>query len=844
MLARTTLAGSRLTAVTLVRSLRRRKVRAVAAIAAGVCGLALTTAVLTLSFSVLDAIRGVALSSVGRANLVAVAKSSSGMDASIERRMRRAVRGAETAPVLLANTRLGQTGHSRIVVVGATNALRRLVSPATARQLRRLQPLGRGRALYLGAAFARDHHLRAGEQLAIQTPGGVERWTIRGLIDSTFANRGAFAFAALPVAALAFQRGATIDMIFLRVSAAGGARTALMRATRGAASLVAPPQATGGWTKSFRSVRSLLTVFALIAVVTSAAIVFFAWRLTIEDERLNLARLRLVGARKRHLAGGAALLALPSLALSILIGCPLGLLFGSSLSGFSDNLVTLVQLAAQPTMPVLAPVLVSAAIGAGMFAVAWVAAARALFRVPVAEGISARRAAPAPRHGGLIALVGILGALAGAVALATLPVGTRAVAMAGLLLALGAGSLVVPSAVGRLVARAPRWTALAIGRELVHGARRGAALIAVFALAIAMAIAVEGATASLHRDMDASVRAWTQADLFVQSASSGKNLQDDKFPASTASVLARAPGVAATGWFTYTMVDVGSQRIPLWTWGADGHASPARYARLDVVEGPRGAAYWRMLDRGKVAVSTNYARLEDVGVGDVVRIPARGGVRRLRVGAIVKDLVSDGGVVFVSQRLYRRMTGDARRYQLLVTLAPHASLVAARRYLRAHLARRYPDLVVWDRAEIRHHFAGLTAGLLSAFTLIGRVMFVLALLIGATTIAATLVVRQRSLAVVQLAGASRKRLRRQLLWEHFGLGVCAWLVGLPIGLALVPAIVNAVTLGTGLLPTIRLPWGMAAATLPAAVAMAVVALFVAAGPSRALPPIARLLTDE
>lgn len=75
MLARTTVAGSRLAALTLARSLRRRKVRASAAMMAGICGLALTTTVFTFSFSVLDAIRGVALTSVKRANLVAVSKN-------------------------------------------------------------------------------------------------------------------------------------------------------------------------------------------------------------------------------------------------------------------------------------------------------------------------------------------------------------------------------------------------------------------------------------------------------------------------------------------------------------------------------------------------------------------------------------------------------------------------------------------------------------------------------------------------------------------------------------------------------------------------------------------------
>ena len=838
-------AGVWIVALALLRSLRRRRMRVAAAFAAGVCGLALTTAVFVISWSVLDAIRDVKISSLDHADWAAVARSSSGMDASVAQRIRRAVRGAHVAPVILANTRLVDGGTEPFLLVGATTELERLLAPREQRQMRRL-PVLRGDALYLTQEAAKDRHIRVGDTVALQTPGGVRSWRVTGLIEGSFANRGQVAFATLPTVARAFERPRSIDMLFIGLpTAASDGHARLQRAVAGVATIVRPDHMTDGWAKSFRSLRSLLAVFALLALLTSAGVLYFAWRLTVEEERLNVARLCLVGASKRHLAVAATLIAIPALCICLLVGAPLGLALGASLSGFTDRLVTLAQLAAHPRTPIVKPVLATAAIGGLTLTLAWIGATMALLRVPLIESITARRAAPAPRSVRGAAIATLTAGVASMVLLRIPATHARALAAAGLLLTLLGASMVGPALAGAVLSRLPGWTALAAGREVTHGLRRSSSLVAVFALAVAMAIGLDGAAGSLRRQMDANVRAWTKADIFVDAAPPGENLQDDKFAPWREAAVKRTPGVVASGWFAYSLLDMGPHRVSLWSWGSgDGIRGLQRLVALDVTDGPSGARFWQALERGEIGVSTNFARLNDVGVGDTIVVPGRSRAWRLPIAAVVNDLVSDGGVLFVSPRRYAQLSGDRRRYQFAAALAPGANVRAARAHLQHAFGAAYPDSVVWDQAEIRGHFASLTSGLLQAFGLVARVLFLLALLIGATAITAGVSARRRSLAIAQMVGASRRLVRRQVIVEHLTLGACAWIVGVPVGLALVPAIVNVVAVVAGLLPGIQLGWSSALVTLPLTLALVVMALLLATRRSSTPTNLAGAIADE
>jgi putative ABC transport system permease protein len=837
-------AGPVLVATALGRSIMKRRVRALSAVVAGIAGVALTTAVLVVSYSVLDAIQGSRLNVLSDAEWAVVARSSSGMEPAVLDRIRGAAPGAVVASNVVADTRVGGSGDP-IVVVGADEQLRQLANPSVRERLGALPPLT-GHDVYLTREWAGDHGLQEGESVQLESPTGTAPWRVRALLDEDLGNHGAVAVAPLPAVDAAFMRGGAVDVAFVDgPEPAAELRERLQRAAGGAALVVAPDETAESYERSFASVRNLLNLLTLIVVLVAGAVIFFAWRLTIEEERPNLARLRLIGSNRFDILAAAAMLVAPAIAISMLFGFPLGLALGALLTGFTRRLVELTQLAAEPGLPVVRP-LVGAFLNAQLIiGVATIAAVVPLVRMTVIEGISMRSQTRARAGTATLAVASAALLAAGVLSLLLLPERARWVGLLPLVLLIPVVSRVVPKLLGAAILTAKSWLALITGRDLAHGARRSAAFVGVLALALALSLALEAIARSLEDDVDDSVAAWTKADVFVQTAESGSNLADDKLVPEADRVLADAPGVDATAYFTYSTVELGGRRTPLWTWeSTTPDVDIGRFVDLDVEEGPGGEGLWRSLEGGGVAVSSNYAYLHRLGLGDRVTVPTRDGTRQLQVTTIFKDLASDGGVLVLAPSVYREVTGDVRRYQLLADLEPGASVDATRDALRAELGRRHPQLVVWDRTEIREHFHELNGQLLQTFKIFARVLFVLALLVGATAIAAGLAARRRAFALERLVGTPRSTLRRQVLAEHVMLGVCAWLIGFPVGFLLAPALLRALALDTGMVPELSLPWALAIIALPLTIAVAGLAFALAAGKRGEDTSISGALADE
>ncbi|HKO36980.1 MAG TPA: FtsX-like permease family protein [Solirubrobacterales bacterium] len=842
---RQTRAGATLVATALGRALLHRRIRALSMIVAGIAAVALTTAVLVVSFSVSDAIQGSRLATLDRADWAVVARSSSGIRLDLVDRIDRAVPSASVTPGLTVNTRLGDGSEDPILVVGATRGLAGFISAETLQQVDTLGP-PTGREVYLSRSWASDRGLSVGDLLSLQTPAGNTAWRVGALVDTDFGNGGAVALASFPEVADAFDRAGVADLVFV-----GGPgdpdryRARLLAAAGGAAAVVPPDQVNSSYTKSFASIQNLLNLLTLVVVLVAGSVVFFSWRLTIEEERSSLTRLRLLGVTRVHLLAAAAILVAPWLVVSMALGVPLGLLLGSQLSDFSVRLVELTQLAAEPGLPVWRPALGAFLNAQLMFGAATIIAVVLPARTPLVEGVT-DRARERTERPLIIGVVTILVLLAVALlSLWLLPIRWRGIALIPLLLLIPATSRIVPRLLGTAISSRGGWTTLIAGRDLALGARRGAGFVAIFALAISMSLAIEAAARSIQDGIDRSVADWTLGQVFVQTAKSGANLADDKFAPEADQVLASTPGVGATAYFTYSTVELEGRRIPLWTWGSSsGWRGLGRFVDLEVVDGPSGQALWRNLDRAGVAVSSNYAYLHRIQVGDAITLPTRSGERRLRVAAVFEDLASDGGTLVVTPGEYRAVTGDRRHFQLIADLSPGANFAPVAARLRAELGDRYPGLVVWNRDGIRQSFEEINSQLLQSFRLLARILFLMALLVGATSIAASLAARRRSLALERLIGAPSRLLRRQIAGEYLSLGVCAWLIGFPIALVAAPALIWALALGTGLVPDLNFPWELALAALPLTGVVSGLALLLAGGLRGGGSSIGRDLAEE
>lgn len=835
-------AGTGLVARSLLRAFYAHRFRAVAAIFAGAMCIALTTGVRVVAVSVERAIAGPNLSTVTDAQWVVTSRSASGMGMDALHRMQEAAPKSSLAPVLLANTHLADGDHEPIVVAGVSGETWFFLP--LQQRIALMKAASAPNPVLVSRSWAEARGIEAGSKLAVETPHGRASWRVTRLVPGPFPNRGAFVVAPFSLVASSFERRHVADLILaLGPGPRDRLRSTLERSAGPTAAVVPPDEVLQSYSNSFAPTRNLLDIFVGIAVLAAGGILFFSWRLTLEDARESLARLRLCGARTGHVALASALVLGGIFILSALIGGPLGILLGYSLSDFSRTLVALTQLAAAPGTPIAEPLAGAIAVSALIFLAALVVSIVSIRRMPVIEAVAGRRAVATvgSSRTRLAAAVAATALVLAVAALVLLPEDRQQVALLPLLVALGAVSLLAPLLVGAAIRRRPAFASLAAGREVALNARRTATLLAVFGLAISMAIGLEGAAGSLKSGISRSVDAWTRGDLFVQTAESGANLQEDKLSSSVAGDLARVPGVESVGTFTYSTVELHDTRIPLWTWGPRGEGD--RYAHLRSTEGPSGAALWRTLDRGGVAVASNYARRFGTRVGDRLAVPGLDGDRDLWVVAIVDNLSSPAGMLLVAPGLYRSLTGDRRWYQAIVELAPGASAAAVTARIRARLGSRYPRLTVYDRAEIRARFDDVAGKLVQAFVVFGQIMFLLALLIGGVTLATSLSLRQRGLALTRLVGAPVSTIWKQLLREAVALGLAAWLIAVPVGIGSVYALIAAISAQSGLLPAVEMPVGLIVASLPLAIVLSVFALLLAS-PRRRIPVMVAALAEE
>ncbi|MFE2674836.1 ABC transporter permease [Streptomyces hygroscopicus] len=832
----------RLVARSLGRSWRQRPARMAAAVAAGIGGVLLTTAMLLISASVLDAIKGASISGI-RDEVVAVeARAPGGMSQELVDRTERET-GVKGSRALVISTRAATgTDHTTdpVIVFGVDQALGGLTDKRLADRIGGTKLAGD--EVFLSADWAGDHGVRKGDTVRVTSPHGVQRWRVAELLDGQVANRGAMVIAPLPTVATAFDRGTHSDVLLLDPGHRGRSAVvaAAEKAVDGAADVKHPGDLLSGYSKTFRTSLTILGMFAAIAVLTAAVVLFLTWRLALDDARATLARLRLMGVRTGHLMAGSAMVMVPLLLGTYVIGAALGIWVGSLLGSFTRQITDLTQQAVTPGLPWQWPVAGAFAAAVVMFLAAWLSGVRRFTRITPIEAVTGRdRTAMTPS--------GIRRPLIAG--LATLAVGAALVALGGemitsaslVFLFIGAAllSVVLPVVAGALLRKGePGPVRLAVGRQLQLGWRRNAALSITFTVAVVTSLAMAGTAGSIKDEVAGSVERWTQGELFVQAAKVGQNLQNEKFPLTMEQELRQVDGVDAVTPFTYAGVGLDGRKVQVWNWG---ESDADRTTDLKVAKGRRD--FITTLGTDEIVISSNYARTQDLTVGDTLELPLPSGHRRVRVASVLEDSASDGGMIVAGTRLYQELTASQGVYEYYIGVKDGADVHAVRAALEKKLADRYPRAEVLSRTGMRDAFAGITARLVSSFEAFAWVMFVLAVLVGGATLASGLVERQRGLALLRLTGATRKAVSRQLAGESLVIAGCSWIVALPVGCLAIPGMLDAQAGQSGLLPGITVPTLLSVASLPLVVVCMLLALAVA-GPRRANPPLRALLAQE
>jgi putative ABC transport system permease protein len=223
------------------------------------------------------------------------------------------------------------------------------------------------------------------------------------------------------------------------------------------------------------------------------------------------------------------------------------------------------------------------------------------------------------------------------------------------------------------------------------------------------------------------------------------------------------------------------------TIGVDGDArgalvlDPATIGETYAIEVSEGDL--ARLGEGTIALGTDFAAAEDLGVGDAleVQLSPTGEPAPFEVVAIYDPAsIGDGNPVAVDYGAYRDAVPDVRAFLVSVALEEGADVADVRTSIDAALAD-FPAVEVQDLDEIRAEIATQTNQLLGGiFALLFLSVFI-ALFGIVNTLNLSILERTRELGLLRAVGMSRRQTRTMVRWESVVISVLGGLLGLVVG---------------------------------------------------------------
>ena len=394
-------------------------------------------------------------------------------------------------------------------------------------------------------------------------------------------------------------------------------------------------------------------------------------------------------------------------------------------------------------------------------------------------------AATEPSHGGKVRLGFGLAALAGAVSSSIATVGLSGQAALGgalgmLYLFVGAVALLAPWINGfaaRLLAPVLRTVWGTGGYLATANLRANARGMAPVLAALVLAVGFGGSVWFLQNNLERQTVAQTKDGLLAQR----ELIVPAGLSHSAVDELRHLPGVqAVTGVHrTSVIVKIFDDAEVVAAQAIDPQDAAATMD-LDVTAGSLAG-----LDDRSIAVSAMRAGTEGWQVGDQATLWLGDGTpAKLRVAAIYGRGLGFGDVILNAATL-----APHRSDEVLIRTAPGADVDAA----LARIAARNPGATVVDTSDLTAQLATDLA--ISAWLnklLIG-VMVGYAALAAANTMIMAALARSRELALLRLAGTTRRQIKRMINAEQAGLLGVALVIGATIAGITLTAVVNALT---------------------------------------------------
>jgi putative ABC transport system permease protein len=654
-------------------------------------------------------------------------------------------------------------------------------------------------AIVIARAFAERRGLKLGDAVAIDTPRGQQRVTIRGMLDPQGLARiygGNLLLMDKGNAQDMFGQAGFVNRIDVVVDRADDVqRVAQAIATVLPPELhVEPPsQRKADLHTVMRAFQILLWALGMLGLVGAFLIAFNSLATLFEGRAWQMGVLRAVGVRPRimwqELLKESALLG----AAGVLVGIPLGIALAHVLLPMITTAAALNSKVATPDVHLTlhtASLALAASLGMGAALLAAALPAWRATRMGMAQtmrgrgveqqGISSRsrwviRAVVAVSIAAAVLMQAVTGLAAwGLAATGLIAVGT----------ALAARPLI--DLIRRPLLSAFRQLAGPTGefaiKNITQNPRRGALTVAMLGVGLACVFWLWMVAHSFQTSVVDAVSGAMRADLVVSSS----HIESGFLEAPVADALVEQ--IASIAGVTTVVGERGAD----WQYGGGAITidayDPAYFLSSDLGQWPlkgRGMAdLWQLVARGEAAVvSSNFARNLHVAVGDNITLDTPSGPLTMLVAGVVTHFASPRGTVEMSRDVYKKLWGDSKITRAFVRVGNGADLADVRAAIARKVGRDY-NLRILSAAEMVDYFASqVRRGFAGVYILAAMVLTVV--LVGmADTLAAGVIERTREIGAVRVVGVRRRYVRRMVLMEGVVLGLVGLVLAAVSGLAL------------------------------------------------------------
>jgi putative ABC transport system permease protein len=651
--------------------------------------------------------------------------------------------------------------------------------------------LAQPNSLIVAKEFAEKNRLDVGSRLPLGTAEGLKEFTIRGIMKSsglTTAFGGNLAIMDVYAAQKMFGRGRTFDRIDLAVQPGTSIaqRQQELRSLLGPGFQVDVPSGRGQQFEAMLAAYSMMVnISSLFALFIGMFIIYNSFAIAVTQRRSEIGILRALGATRRQIRW----LFLGESAVTGLVGSLVGLLGGVLIArGIASSIGALISdvygIAQRADELATSPWLLGGAlaIGVATSVIAALIPARSAAQVDPVQAL--QKGKYQVLSGGESRVRLLLAVTLGLFSVVCLTIGTsRLLFYLGYVLAILVALLLSPL-LSLALARAIRPILKAVrpvegalaADSLIQAPRRTSASVAALMLSLALAIAFAGMAQASYSSVINWMNVALNPDLFVM-PSQNVVIRTIRFPAEMGRDLEAIRGVNRVQLVRDARIVF--RGTPVMIIAVEVESIAQTSARTPVA-GDASEMY-RLAAAGKgLMVSDNLAQLQKLKLGEMLEVPAPGGVIRLPIVGVVEDYSDQQGTIIMDRSLFTHYWNDDSVNVFRLYLQPGADVPDVKRRILSRFEGQRRVFVLTN-VELKNYILKVTDQWFGLTSVQIAVAVVVAILGIVNTLTVSITDRRRELGVLRAVGGLHGQIRRTIWIEALAVGSLGLVLGLALG---------------------------------------------------------------